>query len=183
MKGAQNFWPLLRQPQIAGPVTVNTAFNDYFTNNAAFTRQIGTGKVDWNRNDRHTIWAKWTLQEANVSQPMEFGDAGGSNGFTGFIRTQTATVGHTWTLSPQLVLTGHVGFSKQRTDTVAGIHGKPLGQTLLGVPGTNEPVSDDRYSGLPAIYLSGWNTLGNADSSTPYTRRDWTFNIPSKLSS
>lgn len=181
VKGAQNFWPLLRAPQLAGPVTANTAFNDYFTNNTAFTRQIGTGKVDWNRNDRHTIWGKWTLQDATVSQPMEYGDAGGSNGFTGFIRTQTATVGHTWTLSPRLVLTGHVGLSFQKTDTVAGIHGKPLGQEVLGIPGTNEPTSDERYSGFPYISMVGWYGLGNADSSTPYTRRDFTLTISQNL--
>jgi hypothetical protein len=30
---------------------------------------------------------------------------------------------------------------------------------------------------MPAIGMSGWAALGNADSSTPYVRRDWTFTI------
>ena len=181
VKGAKAFWPLLGQPKVAGPVTVNTAFNDYYTNNTKFTRQIGTGKIDWNRNDRHTIWGKWTLQDANVTVPFEYGNAGGTSGYSGLMRTQTGTIGHTWTLSPRLVLTGHVGWSKQRTDAFAGIYGEPLGQTLLGIPGTNEPKDDVRYSGLPQVSLSGWSTLGNGDPSTPYTRRDFGITIGQNL--
>jgi len=180
-KGAKSFWPLLGQPKVAGPITVNTAFNDYYTNNTRFTRQIGTAKIDWNRNDRHTIWGKWTLQDANVSVPFEYGSAGGTSGYSGLMRTQTGAFGHTWTLSPRLILTGHVGYSKQRTDAVAGIYGEPLGQTLLGVPGTNEPRDDVRYSGLPQISISGWSTLGNGDASTPYTRRDLGLTISQNL--
>lgn len=181
-QGAKNFWPLLPQPKISGPLSTSTAFNDLYTLNSAFARQIGTGKVDWNRTDRHTIWAKWTMQQADVSQPMEYGQAGGVNGYTAFIRTQMATVGHTWTLSPNLVLTGHVGFARSRVDAVAGINGSPLGQSLLGVPGTNEPTSDLRYSGLPEIQMSGWNVLGDGDPSTPYTRHDWTATTSHNLS-
>ncbi|MEK7409082.1 MAG: TonB-dependent receptor, partial [Acidobacteriota bacterium] len=181
VKGARNFWPLLSQPKIADPITVNTAFNDFYTTNTRFTRQIGTGKVDWNRNDRHTVWGKWTLQEANVSVPMQYGKAGGSSGYSGFMRTQTGTVGHTWTLSPSLVLTGHVGYSKQRTDAFAANHGEPLGQTVLGVPGTNEPLGNVLYTGLPSIQIGGWATLGNGDASTPYTRRDLGLTISQNL--
>jgi hypothetical protein len=173
-KGSQNFWPLLPQPNIPGAITANTAFNDFYTLTSKFNRQIGTSKVDWNRSDRHTIWAKWTLQNADVDSPMEHGAAGGVNGYTAYTRTQMATVGHTWTISPNLVLTGHVGFARVRVDAVAGINGQPLGQTLLGVPGTNEPSDDVRYSGLPAVQMAGWDTLGDGDPSTPYTRRDWT---------
>lgn len=179
--GARNYWKLLREPRIPGAITVNTAFNDYHTTITRFNRQIGTAKTDWNRNDRHTIWGKWTLQEATVSVPMQYGAAGGSTGYNGLMRTQTGTVGHTWTLSPALVLTGHVGYSKQRTDAFAANHGEPLGQTVLGVPGTNEPMGNELYTGLPLIAIAGWATLGNGDNSTPYTRRDLSLTIAQNL--
>jgi hypothetical protein len=179
--GAQKFWPRLREPRIGGPITTNTPFNDFYTTDPRFNRNIGIAKADWNRNDRHTIWGKWNLQDARTVTPMEFGDAGGSAGFTGDIVTQIGTVGHTWTISPSLVLTGHFGLARQKTDTVAGLSGEPLGQTVLGIPGMNEPLGDERYTGMPRIGMSGWATLGNADSSVPYVRRDWTYTISQAL--
>ena len=179
--GAQKFWPLLREPRIAGPVNRNTPFNDFYTTDPKFNRNIGITKIDWNRNDRHTIWGKWNLQDSMVDTPMEFGAAGGSAGFKGDIVTQIWTVGHTWTLTPSLVLTGHFGLSRQKTDTIAGNSGEPLGQTILGVPGMNEPVSDPRYTGMPRIGMAGWTALGNADGSVPYVRRDWTYTISQNM--
>ncbi|HUS07403.1 MAG TPA: TonB-dependent receptor [Bryobacteraceae bacterium] len=179
--GAQKFWPRLREPRIAGPVNRNTPFNDFYTIDPKFNRNIGIAKIDWNRNDRHTIWGKWNRQDSMVDTPMEFGAAGGSSGFSGDIITQIATIGHTWTLSPSMVLTGHFGIARQKTDTIAGNAGEPLGRSVLGVPGMNEPLDDVRYSGMPRIGMDGWTALGNADSSVPYVRRDWTYTISQNL--
>jgi hypothetical protein len=179
--GAQRFWPRLREPRIGGPVNRNTPFNDFYTTDPRFNRNIGIAKVDWNRNDRHTIWGKWNLQDSMVNTPMEFGEAGGSAGFKGDIVTQIGTIGHTWTLTPTVIVTGHFGLARQKTDTIAGNSGEPLGNTVLGVPGMNEPLSDPRYTGMPRISMSGWTALGNADSSVPYVRRDWTYTISQNL--
>jgi hypothetical protein len=181
VQGAQRFWPRLGAPSVSGPVTVNTPYNHSYNQDNAFNRNIGIAKVDWNRNDRHTIWGKWNLQDSLVVTPMSFGDAGGPSGFSGDIITQIGTIGHTWMLTPATVLTGHFGLARQKTDTINGLSGEPLGKTVLGVPGMNEPVSDVRYSGMPALGMAGWAALGNADSSTPYVRRDWTFTISQNL--
>lgn len=179
--GAQKFWPRLREPRVPGVINRNTPFNDFYTVDPRFNRNIGIAKVDWNRNDRHTIWGKWNLQDSMVDTPMEFGAAGGSSGFRGDIVTQIGTIGHTWTLTPTLVVTGHFGLARQKTDTIAGNSGEPLGQSVLGVPGMNEPLSDARYTGMPRLNMAGWAALGNADSSVPYVRRDWTFTISQNL--
>jgi hypothetical protein len=179
--GAQRFWPRLREPRIAGPITRNTPFNDFYTTDPRFNRNIALAKVDWNRNDRHTIWGKWNLQDSMVNTPMEFGAAGGSSGFKGDIITKIGTIGHTWTLTPSMVVTGHFGLARQRTDTIAGNSGEPLGKSVLGVPGMNEPLSDPRYTGMPRLNIAGWTALGNADGSVPYVRQDWTYTISQNL--
>ena len=181
VQGAQNFWPRLTAPSISGPVTSNMPYNHSYNQNNSFNRNIGIAKVDWNRNDRHTIWGKWNLQDSLVITPLTFGDAGGPSGFDGDIITQIGTIGHTWMLTPSTVLTGHFGLARQKTDTLNGLSGEPLGQTVLGVPGMNEPLDDVRYTGMPAIGMTGWTALGNADGSTPYVRRDWTYTISQNL--
>jgi hypothetical protein len=174
-QGAQNFWSLLPPPNQNVPLTYTTPFNYDGTKDARFSRQIYTAKIDWNRNDRHTIWGKWTYQDAVYFEPYDFGLAGGSGTGNSYDTANIATLGHTWTISPTLVLTGHVGFDRMGEHATPPGYGEELGETVLGIPGANAPTDDVRYSGLPGILMQGFSTLGGENAWEPVNRNDWTF--------
>src|SRR5437762_183758 len=83
------------------------SLNNYIRTKGAHLlgRNIGTARVDWSRSQNHVIWAKWTIQQNNFLEPFDLGAAGGDGSGSAYQRAQVATLGHTWTLSPRLVLT------------------------------------------------------------------------------
>jgi len=155
--------------------TTDTTSNYFISSVNKATRQIFGGKIDWNRSDKHTIWGKYMGQNFNMSDPSWFGASGGSYA-TGQSHqfAQTETIGHTWALSPNMVLTGHLGFTRMSENSRPPTYGKPLGDDLLGIPGANAPLDDPLYSGMPGFYMSGFDTLGDANSWQPVFRNDWT---------
>jgi hypothetical protein len=180
--GAMAFMDLIPTPNYfpQGPVFSQDTTSNYFVSTVTKgTRQIFGGKIDWNRSDKHTIWGKYMGQNFNYDDPNYFGEAGGGWG-TGFSHqfAQTETLGHTWTISPSMVLTGHLGFTRMAENSHNTSYGKPLGESLLGIPGSNAPDGDPLYTGLPGIYMgyySGdFSTLGDANSWQPVFRNDWT---------
>ena len=179
--GALNYWPLLRQPALTGPITASTAYNDFVTKTADFNREIYTWRLDWNRNDRHTVWGKWTIQTGNYTEPFDYGEAGGNG--TGFSHqfAQTGTLGTTWTVTPTHVLTGHLGFTRMSENALPPGFGQPLGQSILGIPGTNQPYGNILYTGLPGISMAGWAGLGSLNSWEPVQRNDWTLTASANL--
>jgi len=72
--GALNYWPLLKQPSLNEPITASTAYNNFVSKTADFNREIYTWRLDWNRNDRHTVWGKWTIQTGNYTEPFDYGE-------------------------------------------------------------------------------------------------------------
>ena len=184
--GAMAFNALIPTPNYfpQGQVFSQDTTANYFVSTVdKFTRQIFGGKIDWNRSDKHTIWVKYMGQNFNAIDPAYFGQAGGAGpngGATGNGHqfAQTETIGHTWTMSPTIVLTGHLGFSRMAENSQPPTYGKPLGESLLGIPGANAPDGDPLYTGMPGIYMgyySGdFNTLGDSNSWQPVFRNDWT---------
>jgi hypothetical protein len=171
--GAVNYWKLMPAPNLPGPFTATTAQNFLVNKVQNETRPIFSGKFDWNRTDRQTIWVKYMAQIANYDEPTDFGLAGGAGSGAGHQFAQITTIGHTWTLGPDLVLTGDLGFERMREEGIQPGYGSPLGQTLLGVPGTNIPANNILYSGLPYIDIPGFASLGSPNSWEPYKRNDW----------
>jgi Carboxypeptidase regulatory-like domain len=180
-QGTQNFWKLLAQPNVN--VALNNpanipAYNYIGSKNAALiNKNIYTGRLDWNRTPNHTIWGKWSIQDDNFFEPFDLGDAGGNGSGTAHQFAQTGTIGHAWTLSPDLVWTGHVGFNRMSEFAHPPGYGQPLGQSVLGIAGTNTPTGDIRYTGLPGIALQGFAGMGSLNSWEPDTRNDWTLTI------
>lgn len=172
-KGAQNYWSLLPAPNLPGAFTATTQQNFLVNKVQKETRPIFDARVDYDLTNRHTIWVKYMAQIANYDEPTDFGVAGGSGSGAGHQRAQLATIGHTWTLGPSLVLTGDVGFERMSELGIQPGYGAPLGQTLLGVPGTNIPANNVLYSGLPGITINGFTSLGSPVSWEPYHRNDW----------
>jgi Carboxypeptidase regulatory-like domain/TonB dependent receptor len=137
------------------------------------------GKVDWNRTSRHSIFAKYSAMKSVFHGEPSLGQAigdcacdGGLGDFHSFV--QLVTVGHTLTLSPNLVVDGTVGFTRMSEYGQTPDFGKNIGSDVLGIPGTNNG-SDLRSSGIPLFAISGYANLGNSEGWNPAYRNDWSF--------
>ena len=140
------------------------------------------GKVNWNRNERHLLWFKYSAMKALVHGEPGLGDAGGSclcsgGGLgTGDTLVQIAGIGQTYTVSPTFLIDGTFGWTRFGQNVEPPDLGTNFGSEILGIPGTNGP--DPRESGMPPLNISGYSTLGNPEGWNPLFRNDqsYTFN-------
>ncbi|HUX09938.1 MAG TPA: carboxypeptidase-like regulatory domain-containing protein, partial [Terriglobia bacterium] len=178
--GSTAFWQLMAPytPNQPGQYTQFTSENDVRLRNSAWNRNIYTGKVDYNISDRQTMWGKYTLQKALLSDGSDYGIAGQGGG-TGVTddTAQTVTIGHSWTAKSDLVLTGHIGFTRMGENNKLPDFGKNYGQSVLGLVNSNTPANDPRYSGMPGIAISDFTTLGTNQSWEPMFRNDWQLTL------
>ncbi|HUX09953.1 MAG TPA: TonB-dependent receptor [Terriglobia bacterium] len=180
--GSTAFWQLMApytpNSTLGQPFGQFTVSNDTRLRNSSWNRNIYTGKVDWNISDRQTLWGKYTLQKALLSDGSDYGIAGQGGG-TGITddTAQTVTLGHTWTAKSDLVLTGHVGFTRMGEGNTLPDFGKNYGQTVLGLVNSNTPVNDPRYSGMPGLAIGGFTGLGTNQSWEPAFRNDWQLTL------
>jgi Carboxypeptidase regulatory-like domain/TonB dependent receptor len=137
------------------------------------------GKVDWNRTAKHSIFAKYSAMKSLFHGEPSLGAAigdcacdGGLGNFHSFV--QLVTVGHTLTLSPNLVLDGNVGFTRMSEYGQPPDFGTNIGLDVLGIPGTNNPP-DLRSSGFPFFAVTGYANMGNPEGWNPAFRHDWSF--------
>ncbi|HYI92716.1 MAG TPA: carboxypeptidase regulatory-like domain-containing protein [Bryobacteraceae bacterium] len=167
---------LIPQPNLPG-----TTANYFSAGTLVFDRQNYDAKVNWNRSDRHALFAKYSAMDAVGSCPFSLGEAGGSAVCTGSspgtanTLVQIATIGHTFTVSPQIVVDGNVGWTRLEQRGTNPDFGTNFGLDVLGIPGTNGP--DPRQSGMPAFAINGYTTLGNSDNPRPNTYADQSFTI------
>lgn len=176
------FWPAANANPLqvsVDPVTgIQTISQNYFLNSPQrFNRNNVDFKVDWNRGERHLIWTKYSQMNALTTVTCGFNkDIGGpcpagSDGKS-HVLVQTATIGHTWSLSPTFVIDGTIGYSRMGQDGLPGDFGKNIGLDVLGIPGTNDPT-DLRYSGVPSIDVADFAHLGSPFGWMPFYRNDW----------
>ena len=110
-------------------------------------------KVNWNRNDRHQLFFKYSVMDALVHGDFGLGAAGGEcvcDGGVGDGHTlvQIGGIGQTYTVSPNFLLDGTFGWTRFGQNVVPPDLGTNFGLDVLGIPGTNGP--DPRESGMPA---------------------------------
>jgi Carboxypeptidase regulatory-like domain/TonB dependent receptor-like, beta-barrel len=181
-QGSSQFWQLMNgytpNDTPAGGFTENTSINDQRFRNSDWNRNIYTGKVDYNLSDRQTVWGKYTLQKALLNDGSDYGVAGRGNG-TGVSdqTSQTVTLGHTWTAKSDLVLSGHIGFTRMSEKNSPADLGTNYGQSVLGLTNSNTPVDEPLYSGMPGIAIGDFQTLGNDSSWQPVQRNDWQLTL------
>ena len=139
-------------------------------------------KINWNRSDKHQLWFKYSVMDALVHGDAALGKAGGNclcdGGLgDGHTRVQIATIGQTFTVSPNFLIDGTLGWTRFGQHVTPPDLGTNFGLDVLGIPGTNGP--DPRESGMPAFFISGYSDLGNPESWNPLYRNDqsYTFNV------
>jgi hypothetical protein len=138
-------------------------------------------KLTWQRSPSHSIWMKGSMLDAEVVDEFSIGFDNGSLGDT---RVYVAGLGHTWTLSPSLVLDGNFGMNRQDQSVTGPDYGENLGLTLLGIPGTNG--TDIRQSGLPHFNIPAGATNRDYDFGTtptwmPLFRHERSYTLGSAL--
>lgn len=126
-----------------------------------FDRDYNDVKINWNRNERHQIWGHYGIMKALVSGQALFGDgigpAPGADPGTGDTKVQNTSIGHTYTISPTLLLDGVIGYQRQDQTVRGQDFGKNFSE-ILGIPGINGP--DPRQSGFPNVSITGYNAFG-----------------------
>lgn len=162
----------LPQPLIAGQELQNYPIGA----TGVFDRNNYDYKINFNRNDRHQIWGKSSFLKAPVTGVAAFGELVGpavvQDPGTGDTFAQVHGVGHTWSLTPSLLLDQNFGFVRQ-TQTVFGAdYGTNWGTDVFRIPGTNG--SDPRQSGMPNFSF-GYSGVGQAATWMPLFRKDQSF--------
>ena len=186
--------PLIRQSAISQkmqalvpmPTLAGTSSNFFNSGTLVFNRDNFDGKVNWNRTDKHSLFAKYSTMNGNVSCGFALkqagGDALGACGApgTGHTRTQISTIGHTWTLSPRFVIDGTIGWTRMEQQGKSPDFGTNFGLDTLKIPGTNGP--DIRQSGIPGFTMSGYSSFGNTDSPRPNFYADQSYTTSNNAS-
>jgi hypothetical protein len=138
-------------------------------------------KVNWNRNDKHSIYFKYDNMVATSGGEGVFGVAGGPSPSgdpgTGHTSINVGSIGHTYTFSPTLVLDGTVGYQRMNQNVVGADYGQNYGD-ILGIPGLNGP--DIRQSGFPDVTITGYTGLG-VPNWMPLFRTDETYSNSDNL--
>ncbi len=169
----QKLLALVPQPNRSGDVS-----NYFNSGTQRFNRNNVDAKVNWNRNEKHTLWGKYSVMTALVHGDFGLGEAGGPclcDGGTGDGHTlvQIAGIGTTYTISPTFLIDGTIGWTRFGQNVKPPDLGTNFGRDVLGIPGTNGP--DPRESGMPAFNISDYTTLGNTEGWSPLFRNDQSY--------
>jgi len=131
-------------------------------------------KITFQRNEKHTIWGKFSMEDAAVVDNYNLGWDEGSYGDT---NVYVVSLGHTWTFSPTFLLDGNFGYYRQDQNVKGPDYGKNYGLDL-GIPGTNDP-NDERASGMPTI-ANGY-TIGGTPNWMPLFRKERNYSFSSHV--
>jgi hypothetical protein len=182
---ALNFYPM---PNTTADLNANRLPDDFVQERTVRNdRDNFDLKLTWQRNTAHSVWGKFAMLDAEVIDNFSLGFDEGSLGDT---RVYVAAVGHTWTLSPNLVLDGNFGMNRQDQEVTGPDFGQNLGLETLGIPGTNG--TDPRASGLPhfdipfgTLSTGGTNAqhydIGTTPNWMPLFRKERSYTFSSAL--
>lgn len=176
---AQRVLQNLPGPNIAGAGAVQ---NFAAAATGIFDRNNYDYKINFNRNENHQIWGKSSFLKANVTGVPAFGELIGPSVIqdpgTGDTFTQIHTVGHTYTLSPTLLLDQNFGITRMTQDVIGLDYGTNWGSEVFGIPGTNGP--DIRQSGMPNFSF-GYSNVGLGATWMPMFRKEQSFTHDTNL--
>jgi hypothetical protein len=150
--------------------------NNYFgAASLQYTRDSVDMKINYNPNDKSTVFGRYSAMPALIFDPQALGPAGG-NTFDGGqpgtapSLTQVAALGGTYTFTPHLLLDANIGYVREPLSAKNVDLNKNYGSDVLGIPGTNG--SNPLQGGYPNFVISGFSSLGNPNVSNPFQFRD-----------
>ncbi len=150
--------------------------NNYFV--AApflYDRHTADTKVNYNVSEKLNTFVRLSILRYNSfnqetfdqvgGPPIAGGNAGNSDG-----GTYSSTVGATYVVSPNFIMDGYYGYTRQDTSSAQRRLQENLGRDFLGIPGTNGTRLFE--GGWPTFAVSGFTNIGTNDNFMPYFRRD-----------
>jgi hypothetical protein len=147
-----------------------------------FDRNNYDYKINFNRNEKHQIWGKSSFLKANVTGVPLFGELVGpaivQDPGTGDTFVQVHTFGHTYSLTPTLLLDQNFGYTRMTQSVIGTDYGTNWGSEVFGIPGTNGP--DIRQSGMPNFNF-GFSNVGLASTWMPVWRKEQSYTHDTNL--
>jgi hypothetical protein len=159
--------------------------NNHFVNaTGILDRNNYDGKINWNRNERHTMFAKFSMLTADSGGVFGLGAAGGAgvggDPGRGDTRQYLATVSTNYTVSPSILVDATWGLTWMDQTVQGADFGTNFGLDF-GIPGTNGP--DPRQSGLPVFnFAGGLSSYGLGAGWMPLFRNDRSYTFTTNLS-
>ncbi|MDQ1469784.1 MAG: hypothetical protein QOJ99_1264, partial [Bryobacterales bacterium] len=152
----QTYYPA---PNVGGAAAVN---NYTASGGPILNRNYVDAKLNYTASSKQTVFAKYGRMWATSGGIAVFGVAGGlglggADPGQGDTTIQVATLGHTRTISPNLILDGVLGYSRQDQSVLPNDFGTNYG-LQFGIPNTNGP--DIRQSGFPNIGITNYTGFG-----------------------
>jgi hypothetical protein len=170
-RGVMAYYPM---PNTSADLNSNQLPDDYTQfREVRVDRDNYDTKFTWQRNGAHSVWGKFAMLDAEVIDNFVLGFDNGSLGDT---RVYVATAGHTWTLSPTLVLDGNFGANIQNQTVTGPDYGTNIGLDL-GIPGSNG--SDITASGMP--YFDNGYAIGATPNWMPLFRKERSYTFSTAL--
>lgn len=150
----QSYYP---EPNVGNGLLTNNYFAE---GGPILDRKYFDVKINYNESDKEAIWGHYGRMWATSGGKAVFGTAGGpglggADPGLGNTLIQVGTIGHTRTISPNLLLDGVVGYERQGQHVTPNDFGTNYGQQF-GIPNTNGP--DPLQSGFPDITVGGFYT-------------------------
>jgi hypothetical protein len=185
-----NLFPLPNTPGIgAGGLTNNYRREETRTTD----RKNYDVKLNFNRNQAHQIWGKFSMMDAVVDDLSNYlGPPTDTEGDGGLTKVYQATFGQTWTLSSSMLMDMTFGFGRQDQSVLGpDFNSGNFGLDELGIPGTNDQgIGDARYAGYPNFEIctgcaganqAGFSPVGNRDGWNPIYRDERTYSLTANL--
>lgn len=179
-----NLIPLSRQSRVAqqlnswlpNPTSPSSASNYFSSGNSTFDRNSLDAKVNWNKSDKFTMFGRFSIMNFTDFSPTVFDKASGQAIDTsqqagpGQGRVISTSIGMNYIVSPTFLFDGNVAYTRIAPSTFPIQYGQNIGLDVLNIPGTNGPTQFE--SGIPEFQVTGYETLGNPGSATPYFWHD-----------
>jgi len=163
-------------PNVEGTGAGNLTNNYRTVRRSTTDRHNFDFKLNWNRTPAHQIWGKVSHMNALVDDLFTF-PIGASDDDGGDTKVWQIALGHTWTLSPTLLLDGSIGIATQDQFVSSPDFNMGMIGLELGVPGTNDQGrGDPRYAGMPQ-FTTGFTALGNTPSWSPIYRDEYSESL------
>jgi len=171
---------MLPQPNLAG-----TSNNYFASGDVAFTRDAIDFKLNYNPNQKSSVFGRYSIQPSAVYDPSVFGMLGGGvmdSGQPGTSsgRIQSVSLGGTYIITPSLLFDGNAAYTRMRLGTTADDIGKNYGSDVLGIPGSNGPSWFN--GGYPNFNVSNYAAFGNTAQASPFLFRDSLYVYSGNLS-
>jgi hypothetical protein len=171
-KAIMNYYPRVNSDR---DLNSNFILDDYVQRREVqVDRTNYDSKITWQRTKEHAIWGKFSMLRADILDNFILGFDEGSIGKT---RVYVVGAGHSWTLSPTLLLDSNFGYYRMSNVTTGPDYGQNIG-IELGIPGVNDP-NDSRASGLP-MFDNGY-TIGSTPSWMPVFWNELNYSFSTAL--